>query len=159
MCWLQAKVHKHISVFCFVMFVCSCCCCSFLFLDYAACNHVITEGTGVITSPNYPASYIPSSDCTTYLSIPGASGLRVEFNTFVLENNHDYLYYGVGQDNAVARAIGRLSGRSLPDPIDFGVGVVWFRFISDVSIQLNGFSLTFTATIRKFNQSWNNYIA
>ena len=84
------------------------------------------------------------------MSIPGASGLRVEFNVFVLESNFDYLYYGVGRNNDVASAIGVLSGSFVPDPIDIGVGAVWFRFTSDYSLQLDGFSLTFTATVRKF---------
>ena len=123
------------------------------FSIHAACDDVLTEETGVITSPNYPASYPPSSDCTFYVSIPAASGIHVKFNDFALENDYDTLYYGVGQNNDVSSAIGALSGDSILDAIDFRVGVVWFRFTTDSSVQLNGFSLTFTAIFSKFTQS------
>ena len=120
----------------------------FVAFDHAACDDVLTEETDVITSPNYPASYPPYSDCTFYVSIPAANGIRVEFNAFALENRHDNLYYGVGRNTAVSSAIGTLSGTFIPDPIEFGVNVVWFRFISDSSIQSDGFSLTYR--VRKF---------
>ena len=127
--------------------------------DRAACDDVLTEESAFITSPNYPASYPPYSDCTFYVSIPAASGIRVEFNAFALENTHDNLFYGVGRNNEIASAIGTLSGNFVPDPVDFGVGVVWFRFISDQSIELNGFSLTFSATFRKLTEKmfWLSY--
>ena len=131
---------------------------TFVAFVHAACDDVLTEETGVITSPNYPVFYPPNSDCTFYVSIPAASGIRVEFNDFDMEYSLDHLYYGVGRSNAIASAIGVLSGRVLPAPIDFGVGVVWFRFISDASIQSDGFSLTFTATLRKFTQCSNTHI-
>ena len=130
----------------------------FCFFLYVACDDVLTEETGVIISPNYPSSYPPDSDCTFYVSIPAVSGIRVEFSDFELENTFDHLYYGVGRNNAVASAIGELSGSFTPDPIYFRVGVVWFRFISDGSLQSNGFYLTFTATVRKFTQSCNSHL-
>ncbi|XP_072039119.1 scavenger receptor cysteine-rich domain-containing protein DMBT1-like [Amphiura filiformis] len=112
-----------------------------------ACDSVLTEETGTIVSPNYPGSYPSQSDCTIYISVPEASSMQVVFNFFSVENNYDFLYYGVGQNNDVGRAIGSLTGNSLPDPIDFRVGVVWFRFTSDSSVQYDGFSLTYTTTI------------
>ena len=125
----------------------------FVAFVHAACDDVFTEETGVITSPNYPTSYPANSDCTFYVSVPAASRIRVEFNVFALENNHDNLYYGVGRNNAVASALGTLSGTFIPDPIEFEDGVVWFRFISDQSVEYNGFSFTFSATVRKFTEA------
>ena len=116
-------------------------------LFHTACDSVLTDESGTITSPNYPGTYPSQSDCTIYVSVPQASSMQVTFNFFELESNYDFLYYGVGQNNDLNRAIGSLSGTTLPDPIDFRVGVVWFRFTSDGSVQYNGFSLTYTATI------------
>ena len=112
---------------------------------HADCGDTLTEETGIITSPNYPNPYPSSSDCTVYVSVPAASALRVVFNSFELESNYDYLYYGVGTNNHFNSAIGAFSGNTLPDQVDFEVGMVWFRFTSDGSVQYKGFSLTYTA--------------
>ena len=83
------------------------------------------------------------------VQIPNVSELKVTFTVFSVENNYDYLYYGVGQGEDTSRPIGQLTGNTLPDDIDFRVGVLWFRFTSDGSIQSNGFSFNWEATVCK----------
>ena len=84
------------------------------------------------------------------MSIPAGSALRVEFNAFKLEVCCDHLYYGVGQTKDKASAIDSFSGSDIPDPIYLTGELAWFRFTSDSSVEHNGFSLTYTATIGKF---------
>ena len=125
----------------------------FFLFEHAACDdaikHVKTERTGVITSPNYPSIYPSSADCTVHVQIPTASALHVKFDAFELENRYDSLYYGLGENTDLASAIDSFSGSVIPDPIDLTGGLAWFRFISDGSVEYNGFSLTYTATLGK----------
>lgn len=112
------------------------------------CGGVIRNVTsGTIVSPGYPSSYPSSSDCVWKVQIPNVSELKVTFTVFSVENNYDYLYYGVGQGEDTSRPIGQLTGNTLPDDIDFRVGVLWFRFTSDGSIQSDGFSFNWEATV------------
>ena len=88
------------------------------------------------------------------MSIPDATGLQIEFSAFSSELCCDRLYYGVGQTNHKALAAAYLKGSNIPEPIDLTGGSAWFRFISDGSVEYNGFSLTYRAVFRKFIQDF-----
>ena len=101
--------------------------------------------TGTITSPNYPSEYPPNSYCTYQITLENAANFQILFNYFRVENEFDFLYYGIGTDANTTAALGSLTGYDQPANFQIESSAVWFIFTSDGSVVFPGFNLTWIA--------------
>lgn len=89
------------------------------------------------------------SSITVFLKISAIvfflTGVQFNFNTFHLEDHHDYLL--ITENGSFVQPLARLTGSELPSPINaglYGNFKAQLRFISDFSISYEGFNITFS---------------
>ncbi|TNN21760.1 CUB and sushi domain-containing protein 3 [Liparis tanakae] len=74
-------------------------------------------------------------------------GVQFTFHSFHLEDHHDYLL--ITENGSFARPLARLTGSERPPPENaglYGNFKAQLRFISDFSISLQGFNISFSGT-------------
>lgn len=73
------------------------------------------------------------------------SGVQFTFHSFHLEDHHDYLL--ITENGSFAQPLARLTGSERPAPVNaglYGNFKAQLRFISDFSISLQGFNISFS---------------
>lgn len=91
------------------------------------------------------------------------TGVQFNFNSFHLEDHHDYLL--ITENGSFVQPLARLTGSELPSPINaglYGNFKAQLRFISDFSISYEGFNITFSGlpcarlsdTVTKAELTW-----
>ncbi|XP_061670636.1 CUB and sushi domain-containing protein 3 isoform X2 [Syngnathoides biaculeatus] len=111
----------------------------------ALCGGDVRGPWGTILSPGYPDSYPSSLNCTWTVEVSHGKGVQFQFNSFHLEDQHDYLL--VTENGSFLQPLARLTGNELPGNINaglYGNFKAQLRFISDFSISYEGFNITFT---------------
>uniref|UniRef100_A0A8B9LL55 CUB and Sushi multiple domains 3a n=1 Tax=Astyanax mexicanus TaxID=7994 RepID=A0A8B9LL55_ASTMX len=111
----------------------------------ALCGGDVRGPGGTILSPGYPEVYPSSLNCTWTVEVSHGKGVQFTFNTFHLEDHHDYLL--ITENGSFVQPLARLTGAELPSPINaglFGNFKAQLRFISDFSISYEGFNITFS---------------
>ncbi|XP_077990235.1 uncharacterized protein LOC144444621 [Glandiceps talaboti] len=105
---------------------------------------VLGEGDiALVTSPNYPNEYWTNSNCHWVISASSPNTkLKVEFLSFSTEGCCDEVTIGSG-DQKYENEIEDFSGTTVPGPITVE-SPIWISFVSDSSIQLNGFQIQVT---------------
>lgn len=76
------------------------------------------------------------------------TGVQFQFNSFHLEDQHDYLL--VTENGSFLQPLARLTGNELPGNINaglYGNFKAQLRFISDFSISYEGFNITFSGNL------------
>lgn len=79
-----------------------------------------------------------------YSLIP-LQGVQFTFHSFHLEDHHDYLL--ITENGSFAQPLARLTGSERPAPVNaglYGNFKAQLRFISDFSISLQGFNISFS---------------
>uniref|UniRef100_A0AAY4CTR7 CUB and Sushi multiple domains 3a n=1 Tax=Denticeps clupeoides TaxID=299321 RepID=A0AAY4CTR7_9TELE len=115
----------------------------------ALCGGDVRGPGGTILSPGYPEMYPSSLNCTWTVEVSHGKGVQFTFNTFHLEDHHDYLL--ITENGSFVQPLARLTGPELPAPINaglYGNFKAQLRFISDFSISYAGFNITFSAFTR-----------
>uniref|UniRef100_A0A8C1PHK2 CUB and Sushi multiple domains 3a n=1 Tax=Cyprinus carpio TaxID=7962 RepID=A0A8C1PHK2_CYPCA len=111
----------------------------------ALCGGDVRGPGGIILSPGYPEVYPSSLNCTWTVEVSHGKGVQFTFNTFHLEDHHDYLL--ITENGSFVQPLARLTGAELPSPINaglYGNFKAQLRFISDFSISYEGFNITFS---------------
>ncbi|TSK31354.1 CUB and sushi domain-containing protein 3 [Bagarius yarrelli] len=111
----------------------------------ALCGGDVRGPGGTILSPGYPEVYPSSLNCTWTVEVSHGKGVQFNFNTFHLEDHHDYLL--ITENGSFVQPLARLTGSELPSPINaglYGNFKAQLRFISDFSISYEGFNITFS---------------
>ncbi|TRY58017.1 hypothetical protein DNTS_034773 [Danionella cerebrum] len=111
----------------------------------ALCGGDVRGPGGTILSPGYPEVYPSSLNCTWTVEVSHGKGVQFTFNTFHLEDHHDYLL--ITENGSFVYPLARLTGAELPLPINaglYGNFKAQLRFISDFSISYDGFNITFS---------------
>uniref|UniRef100_I3J3P2 CUB and Sushi multiple domains 3 n=1 Tax=Oreochromis niloticus TaxID=8128 RepID=I3J3P2_ORENI len=111
----------------------------------ALCGGDVRGPWGTILSPGYPDSYPSSLNCTWTVEVSHGKGVQFQFNSFHLEDQHDYLL--VTENGSFLQPLARLTGNELPSNINaglYGNFKAQLRFISDFSISYEGFNITFS---------------
>uniref|UniRef100_A0AAR2JXJ0 CUB and Sushi multiple domains 3a n=1 Tax=Pygocentrus nattereri TaxID=42514 RepID=A0AAR2JXJ0_PYGNA len=111
----------------------------------ALCGGDVRGPGGTILSPGYPEVYPSSLNCTWTVEVSHGKGVQFIFNTFHLEDHHDYLL--ITENGSFVQPLARLTGSELPSPINaglYGNFKAQLRFISDFSISYEGFNITFS---------------
>lgn len=98
-----------------------------------------------------------------------STGVQFNFNTFHLEDHHDYLL--ITENGSFLQPLARLTGSELPSPINaglYGNFKAQLRFISDFSISYEGFNITFSGPSDRYTTTlltlwlrlrWLDYLA
>lgn len=80
------------------------------------------------------------------------TGVQFQFNSFHLEDQHDYLL--VTENGSFLQPLARLTGNELPSNINaglYGNFKAQLRFISDFSISYEGFNITFSGNLLHYS--------
>lgn len=78
-------------------------------------------------------------------SLFAPQGVQFTFHSFHLEDHHDYLL--ITENGSFAQPLARLTGSERPAPVNaglYGNFKAQLRFISDFSISLQGFNISFS---------------
>lgn len=105
-----------------------------------ACGHAFMNDT--LPSVTF---YIFLETSNTGLSYFLLQGVQFTFHSFHLEDHHDYLL--ITENGSFAQPLARLTGSERPAPINaglYGNFKAQLRFISDFSISLQGFNISFS---------------
>ena len=96
----------------------------------------LSSTTSLLTSPNYPSNYPPSSNCFWSLKRPsGSYGVRLTFNSFYLEASSscrdDYVEIWDGDTFSTSTFVLRLCSSGIPPIIVSRYTYLFVKFISD----------------------------
>uniref|UniRef100_A0A7N6FBD4 CUB and Sushi multiple domains 3a n=1 Tax=Anabas testudineus TaxID=64144 RepID=A0A7N6FBD4_ANATE len=111
----------------------------------ASCGGDIRGPRGIILSPGYPELYPNSLNCTWTVEVSHGKGVQFTFHSFHLEDHHDYLL--ITENGSFAQPLARLTGSERPSPVNaglYGNFRAQLRFISDFSISLQGFNISYS---------------
>ncbi|XP_039973361.1 CUB and sushi domain-containing protein 3-like isoform X5 [Xiphias gladius] len=111
----------------------------------ASCGGDVRGPGGIILSPGYPELYPNSLNCTWTVEVSHGKGVQFTFHSFHLEDHHDYLL--ITENGSFAQPLARLTGSERPAPVNaglYGNFKAQLRFISDFSISLQGFNISFS---------------
>uniref|UniRef100_A0A915JRB8 Tolloid-like protein 2 n=1 Tax=Romanomermis culicivorax TaxID=13658 RepID=A0A915JRB8_ROMCU len=120
------------------------------------CGGNIKGDSGIIESTGFPYDYLPSSDCTWYITVPQNYQVAIIFVLFQLEQHDDCIYdyaeFCDGHDPN-STVLGRFCGYSAPSSLKATSNKMSIKFGSDVSVEKAGFSLKF---LKEFDECKSN---
>lgn len=102
-----------------------------------------------LTDYQYSPTHLPTV-CVCVSVCVFLTGVQFQFNSFHLEDQHDYLL--VTENGSFLQPLARLTGNELPSNINaglYGNFKAQLRFISDFSISYEGFNITFSGNFLK----------
>ncbi len=116
------------------------------------CGNILTDKTGTFSTPGYPQNYPSDTTCLWQIKIPGARQIIIEFESFNVEEgdvniarcNRDYLLVLKDGKFPSAFAIQKRCGTDA-SPIIFNGDRAWIEFVSDSSVNANGFRANYRA--------------
>lgn len=92
-------------------------------------------------------NYYDNEDYTYTIAPPGASSVTLNFSSFSLENNFDYLYIYNGSSTASPQFPGSpFTGTVSPGTLVSSSGAITLRFTSDGSTTSTGFTATYSCS-------------
>ncbi|XP_036131390.1 cubilin [Molossus molossus] len=114
---------------------------------FTDCGGLQTGESGVIASPNYPASYDSLTHCAWLLEVPQGHTITLTFSDFDIEDHFTCAWDSVTVRNGGSPGspiIGQYCGSSNPSPIQSGSNQLVVIFNSDHSVQNGGFYATWS---------------
>ncbi|XP_066440814.1 cubilin [Eleutherodactylus coqui] len=120
---------------------------------HKSCGGYLHANRGMITSQNYPGSYIPNQNCTWHVAVTAGFTILVHFEQIfeVLNNDGscsggDYLEMKNGPDEgSPPLGNGKFCGRNAPSSMHTTDNQLFVRFITDASNEGKGFKLRYEA--------------
>ncbi|XP_077592860.1 bone morphogenetic protein 1-like isoform X1 [Stigmatopora nigra] len=114
---------------------------------YAAiCGGEVERDSGQIQSPNYPDDYHSNKMCVWKITVAKGYQVGLTFQSFELESHDSCAYdYVEVRDGGSAHSplLARFCGYEKPGNIRSSTNQLWFKFVSDVSVNNAGFSASF----------------
>ncbi|KAF6371602.1 cubilin [Rhinolophus ferrumequinum] len=115
--------------------------------SFTDCGGIQMGESGVIASPNYPASYDSLTHCSWLLEAPQGHTITLTFSDFDIEAHSTCAWDSVTVRNGGSPGssiIGQYCGSSNPRPIQSGSNQLVVIFNSDHSVQSGGFYATWS---------------
>lgn len=112
----------------------------------AVCGGEIVKEYGMLSSPNYPDFYKPSKNCVWKITVPERFTAALKFQSFEVENHDNCVYdYVEVRDGHSENSplIGKFCGHLIPSDIHSSSNKLFVQFVSDSSVQKEGFSAVF----------------
>jgi len=111
------------------------------------CGGVLTDASGVITSPGGPDGYTPNEDCTWIIHAQHGHNIKLRFNSFHLEEKregtcYDFLEIRNGRSPS-SPIIGRFCGETVIPHLTSNTDAIYLHFVSDHVTSAGGFSLEY----------------
>ncbi|CAG9862752.1 unnamed protein product [Phyllotreta striolata] len=110
------------------------------------CTYEVTAPHGIVNSPNYPGKYPPKKNCFWHFGTINGHRIRLAFLLFDLEPSHQACEYDRVEvfDGASPAfpTLGKFCGSSPPPVIQSSGNHMYMTFVSDSSMQKNGFHVT-----------------
>ena len=104
--------------------------------------------SGTITDFGGPRDYYNHENYTWTIAPNGATSLTLDFTSFNVEDNYDYLYIYDGNSSSAPQVPGSpFTGTTLPSTITSSTGALTFKFTSDGATTRPGFKANYTCTI------------
>ncbi len=104
--------------------------------------------SGTITDFGGPRNYYNHEDYTWTIAPDGATSITLEFTSFDVEDNYDYLYIYDGSSTSDPQVAGSpFSGTTLPPTITSSTGALTFRFTSDGATTRPGFEANYSCSV------------
>ncbi|XP_066485218.1 cubilin [Tiliqua scincoides] len=119
-----------------------------IYYSSMACGGVQEAVSGVISSPNYPQPYNSSNHCSWHLVAPEGHTITLNFVAFAVESHRNCQLDSVTILNGGSPSspvIGRYCGSMSPGTIQSGSNQLLIYFMSDHTVQGDGFYATWTA--------------
>ncbi|KAJ8389047.1 hypothetical protein AAFF_G00124440 [Aldrovandia affinis] len=116
----------------------------------ATCGGTYTGQSGTIRSPGFPNEHYPDgSNCEWYLQGPTGHYLTLTFTALQLQMSPQCTsdYVEIREYNASGNLLGKHCGGSLPAPMETGDSFAYIKFVSDGSMNADGFSLSYLASV------------
>uniref|UniRef100_A0A8C5UZ61 Cubilin n=1 Tax=Microcebus murinus TaxID=30608 RepID=A0A8C5UZ61_MICMU len=116
-----------------------------------ACGgHILTSSSDTISSPLFPAKYPHNQNCSWIIQAqPPFNHITLSFTHFGLEGGatcaHDFVEILDGNHND-APLRGRYCGTSMPHPVTSFSNALTLRFVSDSTVNSDGFHATYAAS-------------
>uniref|UniRef100_A0A8C3YL53 Cubilin n=1 Tax=Catagonus wagneri TaxID=51154 RepID=A0A8C3YL53_9CETA len=116
-----------------------------------ACGgHILTDSFDTISSPRFPARYPNNQNCSWIIQAqPPFNHITLSFSHFGLESSstctQDFVEILDGS-HSDAPLRGRYCGSSIPHPITSFSNALMLRFVSDSSVNFDGFHATYVAS-------------
>ncbi|XP_053408750.1 cubilin-like isoform X2 [Mercenaria mercenaria] len=115
--------------------------------NFTQCGGMLTDPTGIITSPNYPSDYDHNDACAWMITAPEGTQIVLEFTDIDIEThpncNYDYLEVFNGP-YASSPSIGRFCGSTTPATIRSQSNSLRLVHFTDFSMAARGFRLTYS---------------
>ena len=108
-------------------------------------DDTLTTSIGTFGDGSGSENYTDTLDCTWLIQPPGATSITLNFNSFELENGNDSLIIYNGTD-ATGTKIGAYTGNVIPAVLTVNSGNVFMEFITNNTINNDGWELTYTST-------------
>ncbi|XP_001377380.2 cubilin [Monodelphis domestica] len=115
--------------------------------SFTDCGGIRIGEGGVITSPNYPATYGSLNHCSWLLEAPQGHTITLSFTFFDIESHSQCKWDSVTVLNGGSPGspvVGHYCGARIPRPIQSGSNQLMVIFNSDRSVQQGGFYATWT---------------
>ncbi|XP_041484740.1 cubilin-like [Lytechinus variegatus] len=115
--------------------------------------HLKVGKVAVIQSPNHPHLYYNDLNIRWFVSVPPAYQVRLHFNNFSTEEDHDFVIVNDGWTSNYTSSAerGRLSGSINPGDIVSNGSYLWVEFTTDDQGRSNGFRVLLTTELRSIH--------
>uniref|UniRef100_A0A0X3NJV3 Metalloendopeptidase n=1 Tax=Schistocephalus solidus TaxID=70667 RepID=A0A0X3NJV3_SCHSO len=112
----------------------------------AICGGEVVQEEGIITSPSYPEFYKPNKECIWKIVVPVGFSVALTFQSFDIEKHDNCVYDFLEIRDGLAETsplLKKLCGSNLPTPIKSTNNMMYVRFVSDSSVEKQGFTAKF----------------
>lgn len=136
-------------------------------------SKTLSPVTGAVSDGSGESEYGNDLSCEWLISPAGATTVTLTFSAFDTEADFDFLYIYKGEEAIETMELQKLSGSTVPEPIEIDSGVVLLKFVTDVGIGGQGWALSYTSdgvpapsnlvatalSARKVELSWTDNIS
>lgn len=117
------------------------------------CEYTVLEPYGQIYTHGFPnSSYAPNSNCTWIIDLPKYKSIELKFDEMAIEDSpnctKDQLVILNGKDRD-SLLLGTFCGNKLPATIKSSTEAVTIKFISDGTVNSNGFKLYYVGLTQR----------
>ncbi|KAK2531299.1 Cubn [Columba livia] len=115
----------------------------------APCGGTVTGQTGIIESTGYPElHYQDNLLCEWFLQGPRGHYLTIRLEGLDIQNSSECTndFVEIREYNASGNLLGRYCGNTLPDAVDTSDSFAYIKFVTDGSVNAQGFRLRFDSS-------------
>ncbi|NWR74432.1 CUBN protein, partial [Centropus unirufus] len=115
----------------------------------AACGGTVIGQSGIIESVGYPElHYQDNLLCEWFLQGPRGHYLTIRLEGLDIQNSSDCTndFVEIREYNATGNLLGRYCGNTLPDAVDTSDAFAYVRFVTDGTVNAQGFRLRFVSS-------------